>query len=108
MGRGSHVEYDREACAALTASRGAQHNVGRRPWSGRFTKGKIAQDVSRLDEASTAVTEEAVIQRGAPTIALAVLVGFAVNMKFALVADMIVNKNAFLAESSFEAPAQQQ
>src|SRR5712691_10580234 len=63
---------------------------------------------SRRAEASTAAAEQAVIQRGAATITLVVLVGLAINMQFAAIVDVIVDKHAFLAGSALEASAQQQ
>jgi hypothetical protein len=63
---------------------------------------------SRPDEASIAASEEASIPRGTLIVALVVFVGLAVNMDFATIIDVVVDKNAFLAGGSFEASAQQQ
>lgn len=62
---------------------------------------------SRPDEASIAPIEEASIQRAAPIVTLVVLVGLAVDLDFAAIIDVVVDKNAFLAGRSFEASAQQ-
>ncbi len=63
---------------------------------------------SRRDEASTAGTEKAFIQRGAASVTVIVLVAFAVDIELAAMVDMVVDKHAFLAGCSLEAPAQQQ
>jgi hypothetical protein len=61
-----------------------------------------------LDEASTPTAKYTVIQHAALLVALAALARFAVNLDFTRTIEMVVRKNALLAGSPFEAPAQQQ
>jgi hypothetical protein len=62
---------------------------------------------NRRDEASTAAAEQTAIQSGAAFVALVVLIGLAVDTKFAVRIDAVVDEDAFLAGKSLKTPAQQ-